>query len=72
VLDSVEALETGLMGKPITDETYARAGELLVIPRGNHALQQSQPPVSLIGRHGGLSEEEMLVPLIGARLEGLN
>jgi hypothetical protein len=72
VLDSVEALEAGLMGKPITDETYARAGELLVLPRGAHALQRTQPPVSLIGRHGGLTEEEMLVPLLGARLEALN
>jgi predicted AlkP superfamily pyrophosphatase or phosphodiesterase len=72
VLDSVEALEAGLMGKPITDETYARAGELLVLPRADRALQQTQPPVSLIGRHGGLSQEEMLVPLIGARLEGLS
>ena len=71
VLDSVEALEAGLMGKPITDETYARAGELLVLPRADRAIQQTQPPVSLIGRHGGLSQEEMLVPLLGARLEGL-
>jgi predicted AlkP superfamily pyrophosphatase or phosphodiesterase len=72
VLDSVAALEAGLMGKPITDETYARAGELLVLPRGDRALQRVQPPVPPIGRHGGLTEEEMLVPLLGARLEGLN
>jgi hypothetical protein len=71
VLDSTAALETGLMGKPIADETYARAGELLVLPRGAHALQRAKIPVPLLGRHGGLSQEEMLVPLIGARLEGL-
>lgn len=71
VRDSVEALESGLMGKPIADETYARAGELIVLPRGTRALQQTQPPVTLVGRHGGLAPEEMLVPLIGARLEAL-
>jgi hypothetical protein len=71
VLDSVQALEAGLMGKPIADETYARAGELLVLPRGDHALQRTKAPVPLLGRHGGLTQEEMLVPLIGARLEAL-
>jgi hypothetical protein len=71
VLDSVQALEAGIMGQPIADETYARAGQLLVLPRGNHALQRAVPPVPLIGRHGGLSPEEMLVPLIGTRLEAL-
>ncbi len=71
IVDSSRALEAGLMGKPVTDETYARAGELLVLPGRNHALQHSHPPVPLVGRHGGLSAEEMLVPLIGARLEAL-
>ncbi len=71
VLDSEQALEAGLMGKPIQDETYARAGELLVLAKGDHALQQTQPSVTLVGRHGGLTQEEMLVPLLGARLEAL-
>jgi predicted AlkP superfamily pyrophosphatase or phosphodiesterase len=71
VRDSIEILESGLMGKPIADETYARAGELIVLPRGARALQPSRPSVSLLGRHGGLTPEEMLVPLIGARLEAL-
>ena len=71
VLDSAEVLEAGLMGKPINDETYARAGELLVLPNGDHALQQAPPSVPLVGRHGGLTQEEMLVPLLGVRLEAL-
>ncbi|NIV35829.1 MAG: hypothetical protein GWN58_42190, partial [Anaerolineae bacterium] len=71
VRDSVEVLESGLLGRPIADETYARAGELIVLPRGNRALQHTQPSVALVGRHGGLTPEEMLVPLIGARLEAL-
>ena len=71
VRDSVEVLEAGLLGKPIADETYARAGELIVLPRSTRALQQTEPSVTLVGRHGGLTPEEMLVPLIGARLEAL-
>ena len=71
VRESAELLELGLMGLPIADETYARAGELLVLPRGSRALQARQPPMPSVGRHGGLSQEEMLVPLIGARLEEL-
>jgi hypothetical protein len=71
ILDSAAALEAGLMGEPVCDEAYARAGELLVLPRGRHALEHAEPSVSLLGRHGGLTEDEMLVPLIGARLEAL-
>jgi hypothetical protein len=71
VLDSAHALEAGLLGKPIQDEASARAGELLVLPRGRHALQATEPSVPLIGRHGGLTPDEMLVPLIGARLGAL-
>ena len=71
VRDSVEVLEAGLLGKPIADETYARAGELIVLPRSTGALQQTEPSVTLVGRHGGLTPEEMLVPLFGARLEAL-
>ncbi len=71
VRDSVEVLESGLLGKPVSDETYTRAGELIVLPRGTRALQHTQPSVALVGRHGGLTPEEMLVPLIGARLEAL-
>jgi hypothetical protein len=41
------------------------------LPHGNHALQQNKPKVPLVGRHGGLTDQEMLVPLIGARLEAL-
>ena len=71
VLDSAAALDAGLMGKPVCDEAYARAGELLALPRGRHALQHAEILVPLLGRHGGLTQDEMLVPLIGARLEAV-
>ncbi len=69
VLDSAQALEAGLMGLPVADESYARAGELLVLPRGNGALQRKPPTRPMLGRHGGLTEQEMMVPLIGVRLD---
>jgi predicted AlkP superfamily pyrophosphatase or phosphodiesterase len=71
VLRSADALAAGLFGQPVSDEARARAGELLVLPHGNHALQQNKPKVPLVGRHGGLTDQEMLVPLIGARPEAL-
>jgi predicted AlkP superfamily pyrophosphatase or phosphodiesterase len=71
VVSSADALDAGLMGSPACDESYSRAGELLVLARADSALQRSRPRGPLVGRHGGLSPEEMLVPLIGARLEGV-
>jgi predicted AlkP superfamily pyrophosphatase or phosphodiesterase len=71
VLRSADALAAGFFGQPVSDEALARAGELLVLPRGNYALQQDKPKISLVGRHGGLTDQEMLVPLIGVRLEAL-
>jgi hypothetical protein len=71
ILDSAAALEAGLLGQPIAEETVARAGELLVLPHADYALQRAVPGVPLVGRHGGLSQDEMLVPLIGTRLEAL-
>jgi hypothetical protein len=57
------------MGTPISDETWARAGELLVLPLEGYGLQRSRPRGPLESRHGGLTPEEMLVPLLGVRLE---
>jgi hypothetical protein len=68
-LESDRALEAGLFGRPIYDEARARAGELLVLPKGAHAIEHGRAPVSLVGRHGGLTPEEMLVPLLGLRLD---
>jgi hypothetical protein len=71
LMDTVEALDAGLMGKPVTDETHSRAGDLLVLPRDRRALQPTPPPEPILGRHGGLTQEEMLVPLMGLRLDAL-
>ncbi|KAA3642847.1 MAG: hypothetical protein DWQ07_20195 [Chloroflexi bacterium] len=70
VVDSQYALHKGLFGPGEPDERVAqRLGELTVTARGDAYLwwmwQKANP---LIGRHGGLTAEEMLVPLLGARL----
>jgi len=60
-------LEAGLFGPPrgrTHPETLERLGDLIAIPRGRQALYWPYDPFELKGRHGGLSDEEMLVPLI--------
>jgi hypothetical protein len=69
IVDSDEAVRAGLMGWPVAEETWARAGELLVLPLDGYGLQRTRPRIMMQSRHGGLTPEEMLVPLLGARLE---
>jgi hypothetical protein len=69
IVRAEQALEAGLMGTPVLDESRARTGELLVLPRADYALQRARPRSPLLGRHGGLTAQEMLVPLIGTRLD---
>jgi hypothetical protein len=65
LLRSREALEAGLFGRgAMHRETTDRIGDLIAIPRGTQALYWPHDAYTLIGRHGGLTEEEMLVPLI--------
>jgi hypothetical protein len=65
LLRSQEALAAGLFGRgAIHREACDRIGDLVAIPRGAQALYWPHDSYSLIGRHGGLTDEEMLVPLI--------
>jgi hypothetical protein len=41
----------------------------MVLPLEGYGLQRTRPPSPLVSRHGGLTPEEMLVPLLGARLD---
>jgi hypothetical protein len=70
ILDSRRALEAGLFGpgKP-TQETAARLGDLLLVSRQDHFLYDRDGEPRNLGLHGGLSAEEMLVPLLLARLD---
>jgi hypothetical protein len=71
-LDREVVLSSGLLGPgPLYKETPHRLGDLISIAVGNHYLARNEHQVTLMGRHGGLSPEEMLVPLLGVRLEAL-
>jgi hypothetical protein len=71
VLDSQLALALGLFGNgaPAPEARY-RVGDLTVLGRSNYYLWEKREPPRPLGRHGGLSEAEMLVPLLAARLDG--
>ncbi|GAB4573049.1 MAG: alkaline phosphatase family protein [Anaerolineae bacterium] len=66
-VDSEAALEAGLFGpEPPYREVRHRIGDLILMPRQGIRLEQGIPPM-LVGVHGGLSDWEMLVPLLWSR-----
>ncbi len=72
VLDSQVALDAGLFGSGTpAPEARHRIGDLIVLPRADYSLVERRNPDAkpLLGRHGGLATEEMLVPLLAARLD---
>lgn len=70
LLPSIVALDKGLFGpgRPAR-ETPDRIGDRIAIALGDAYLWWADKPNPLLGRHGGLSADEMLVPLLAARLE---
>lgn len=71
VLDSQAALDAGLFGGGArAPEARHRIGDLIVLPRADYILWEKGDAPKMLGRHGGLSAAEMLVPLIAARLDG--
>lgn len=69
VLDSRAALDAGLFGGGTpAPELKHRVGDLIALARENFYWEEKEE-VKMRGRHGGLAEQEMLVPLIVARLE---
>jgi hypothetical protein len=71
VMDTREALDAGLWGPgPLHPETRSRLGDLLLLATGDGWLADStgQMP-DFRGMHGGLTAEEMLVPLLWLRLD---
>jgi hypothetical protein len=67
---SKDALNHGLFGpgEP-AQEALSRIGDIIVISQGDAYLWWSPKPNPLLGRHGGLSEEEMIIPLLALRLD---
>lgn len=66
-----QVLRSGLLGPgPVYRETVFRLGDIVGIARGQAAMVADQEGVTrLTGRHGGLTPEEMLVPLLAVRLD---
>ena len=65
-LDSLLALEAGLFGRGKRNPAVAdRIGDLVVVSTGKTALHYPYKDAAMLrGMHGGLTDEEMLVPLI--------
>ncbi len=70
LLPSILAFNKGLFGpgRPAR-EALDRIGDRIAIALGDSYLWWAPKPNPLLGRHGGLSADEMLVPLLAARFE---
>ena len=72
-LKKEEAIKVGLFGNNQIKETLKdRIGDFVLIIKDNKNYSYLSPPeeINLIGKHGGLSEEEMLVPLFAYTPQG--
>jgi hypothetical protein len=69
LLDSDHALRVGLFGpgEPC-DQAAARLGDRIVVSRDSAYWWWADRPDTLLGRHGSLTAEEMIVPLLAVRL----
>ena len=69
LLDPTEAVAKGLFGPDKPHPHLAdRMGDLIAIARDDAYLWWAEKENMLIGQHGGLSAEEMIVPLLTAML----
>jgi hypothetical protein len=61
-----EAIAEGWYGPTVTPAAAARLGDVLLAARGTVAFHDPNDtgPYVLVGRHGSLTEDEMLVPLL--------
>ena len=61
-----QAIDDGWYGPKVTDAAASRLGDVLVAARGTVAFfdPKDTGPYVLIGRHGSLTPDEMLVPLL--------
>lgn len=60
-----QVMQSGLLGDgPMYPAVADRLGDWVAIPQDNAYWWWANKPNTLLGRHGGLSEAEMLVPLI--------
>ena len=75
IIETKEAGKNGLFGLGIPDrEVFERIGNLMILPYGNETVwfESSEGREKIfLGQHGGLHEEEMLVPFSVTRLSNL-
>ena len=68
-LDPSEAVARGLFGPGTPHRRLAdRLGDMIAVARDDAYLWWAEKENMLIGQHGGLSMEEMVVPLLSAAL----
>jgi hypothetical protein len=69
VVRSTEALQAGLMGGgQVYPRALDRVGDWMLIPRRDAYWWWADKENTLLGRHGGLSADEMLVPLLAVEI----
>jgi Type I phosphodiesterase / nucleotide pyrophosphatase len=63
-----DVVGSGALGGVPSEEALERLGDVLVVPLGDNAYLDPADPgeAKLVSRHGGLTPEEMLVPLLAA------
>ena len=71
VLDVETVLASGLLGPgPVSPAVPHRLGDLVVLSRDHWSLYDRDKEPDTISRHGSLTPDEMLVPLLMVRLDG--
>jgi hypothetical protein len=74
IVETAQAVQEGLFGVGgASEEFLERAGNLLILPCGGETVwfEQFTTRITFLGQHGGLCEEEMLVPFSVSRLSDL-
>jgi predicted AlkP superfamily pyrophosphatase or phosphodiesterase len=75
IIETRQAAEKGLFGVGIPDrEVVERTGNLMILPYRNETVWYENSEanrISFLGQHGGLHEEEMIVPFAISKLNNL-
>ena len=69
-----QAIDEGWYGPKVTDAAAGRLGDVLLAAKGTVAFHDPNDtgPYVLVGRHGSLTADEMLVPAAGGRGRRVN
>ena len=75
VLTTAEGIEMGLFGINRPSRRFRRrVGNLMILPHGNKTVwyrYSKGDPLNLRGHHGGLTKDEMTIPLAAARVSDI-